>query len=87
MPNKPLTKEAILDSLSSVRKFIQNDGGDLEVVELKQDSVTISLIGACQTCHMNFYTFESGIKSTILQHFPHIKEVKLEISQNEQKNA
>jgi NifU-like protein len=42
----------IEESLSEIRPYLQQDGGDCELVDVDGDKVMVKLIGACVSCHM-----------------------------------
>lgn len=66
--------EAILDR---IRPSLQMDGGDVQLVEVDEDSgiVTVSLMGACGSCPMSTMTLKMGIEKTIRQEVPEVTEV------------
>ncbi len=67
----------VTESLSEVRTFVQQDGGDLEVVEVTKDLVArIELKGACTSCNLNNMTFRAGVEEAIKRAVPQIKKVE-----------
>ena len=40
--------EEVLDR--TVRTYLQGDGGDIDVIEYKNDTVVVNYVGACGTC-------------------------------------
>ena len=65
--------ELINECLDIVKPYIQNDGGDIEVIKCEDGIVYIKLLGACAGCIMKDYTIKDGIESFLMEH---IKEVK-----------
>lgn len=65
--------ELINECLDIVKPYIQNDGGDIEVIKFEDGIVYIKLLGACAGCIMKDYTIKDGIESFLMEH---IKEVK-----------
>lgn len=65
--------ELINECLDIVKPYIQNDGGDIEVIKFEDGIVYIKLLGACSGCIMKDYTIKDGIESFLMEH---IKEVK-----------
>lgn len=51
--------------LEELRVYLQNDGGDLEVVSIKGKTVTLKLRGACGTCPMATLTLKDGIEKVL----------------------
>ena len=69
------TQEKIENALDEVRPFLQSDGGDISLVEIKDDVVTVRLIGSCVDCSVNQMTLKAGVEFTIKKHAPEISEV------------
>ena len=65
--------------LAEVRKMIQRDGGDLELVSVDEDSglVKVRFQGACVGCPSAAITFQSAIERTLKQAIPQIQTVEL----------
>ena len=51
--------------LEQVRQYLQADGGDLEVVEIKDKDVTLRLVGACGCCPHAMITLKEGIEKDL----------------------
>lgn len=74
---KELLKSRIDTSLINIKKFVEQDGGDLDVLEITDDYIVkIELKGACTGCSMNNMTFKAGVEETILKAIPEIKGVE-----------
>ncbi|MFX1507680.1 MAG: NifU family protein [Promethearchaeota archaeon] len=69
-------KEEILNSLNEIRPFLQKDGGDVEFVDYKDGILKVRLMGACRGCPYSQMTLANGIKRTLQQKFPQLKEVE-----------
>ena len=68
--------ERIEKALDTVRPFLKDDGGDVEVVELSEDlTLKLRLVGNCSTCPQNFMTFKSGIETALQAAVPELKKV------------
>ena len=65
--------------LNEVRKMIQRDGGDLELVNVDEDTgqVQVRFRGACVGCPSAAITFQNAIEQTLKQQVPEIKAVEL----------
>lgn len=61
--------------LQKVRPLIQQDGGDVELVEVKENKVYIRLTGACKGCPLSFFTLTMGIEENLKKEIPEIEEV------------
>ena len=51
--------------LEELRVYLQNDGGDMEVVSIEDKTVTLKLKGACGGCPMATVTLKDGIEKTL----------------------
>ena len=58
-----------------VRPAVRLDGGDLELVEVKDGVVTVRLLGACEGCPISPVTLKAGIERILKEQFPEISEV------------
>ncbi|MBC8274387.1 MAG: NifU family protein [Chloroflexi bacterium] len=61
--------------LNNIRPSLQADGGDVELVDVKEGIVSLRLKGACAGCPMSAMTLKNGIERTLKQEMPDIKEV------------
>lgn len=68
-------KEKVKEALNKVRPALQADGGDVELVEVKDDVVKVRLTGACGGCPMSQMTLKMGIERHLKKEIPEIKEV------------
>jgi Fe-S cluster biogenesis protein NfuA len=74
------TKEEIISKVTSsieiIRPYLQNDGGDISLVEITDDlTVKVKLHGACGSCPYSLMTLKNGVEQTIRRDVPEIKEV------------
>ena len=68
-------KEKVEKSLEKIRPSLQADGGDVELVEVKDGIVKVRLTGACSGCPMSQMTLKMGIERILKKDIPEIKEV------------
>ena len=68
-------KEKIQIAIDRVRPALQADGGDVELVEVKDGVVSVRLTGACGGCPMATMTLKNGIERVIREEVPEFKEV------------
>ena len=63
-----MMKGRVQESLDKVRPMLQQDGGDVELVEVDEGSgvVKVTLTGACQGCPMSQITLKSGIERFLM---------------------
>jgi len=68
-------REKIEAAIDRVRPALQADGGDVELVEVKDGVVSVRLTGACSGCPMATMTLKTGIERIIREEVPEVKEV------------
>jgi Fe-S cluster biogenesis protein NfuA len=61
--------------LQEIRPSLQADGGDVELVGVKDGVVSLRLTGACGCCPMSTMTLKMGIERVLKSKFPEVKEV------------
>jgi Fe-S cluster biogenesis protein NfuA len=62
--------------LDKIRPSIQSDGGDVELIDIREDNVVVvRLKGACDSCPMATLTLKAGIERILKEQIPEIKEV------------
>jgi len=61
--------------LNKIRPSLQRDGGNVELVEVKDGTVKVKLTGACVGCPMSTLTLQMGIERILKQEIPEIKKV------------
>ena len=61
--------------LNKIRPQLQMDGGDVELVSVKDGTVEVRLTGACGSCPMSTITLKMGVEKILKQEIPEIKEV------------
>lgn len=74
-----MEKDSILKkvemSLDTMRPYLQQDRGDIEVIELTDDLVlTLKFTGNCNSCAQSVFT-SAGIEEAIKTYIPEIKDV------------
>ncbi|WP_407494686.1 NifU family protein [Elizabethkingia anophelis] len=65
----------VMEALEEIRPFLNKDGGDIELIDVKENTVIVRLLGNCSSCHINTSTLKLGVENTIKQHVPEIVEV------------
>jgi len=81
--NDVLAKEELKDKIEAfidtdVRPFLQQDGGDIELVDLKSDGILrVMLHGACSSCPSSIMTLKFGVELRLMEAFPDIKGLEL----------
>lgn len=63
-------------SLDTMRPYLKDDGGNVEVVEITDEMVVkVKLLGACSNCPQSFMTMKAGIEEAVKRSVPEIKGV------------
>ncbi len=68
-------KEQVEAALEKIRPSLRADGGDVELVDVKDGVATVRLTGACGSCPMSTMTLRMGVERVIKQEVPEIKEL------------
>lgn len=68
--------EKVNAALEQIRPFLNDDGGDIELVEITDDFVVkVKFLGACKECSMSPMTLKGGVEDAIKKVLPEVKEV------------
>jgi Fe-S cluster biogenesis protein NfuA len=70
-------KEQVAQCIEDVRPQLQADGGDIELVDVKNDTAKVKLKGACNGCPMSAMTLQWGVINCIKKRVPEIKNVEV----------
>jgi Fe-S cluster biogenesis protein NfuA len=70
------TVEKVEYVLGKLRPYLQRDGGDVELAEIKDGVVYVRLLGACVGCGAVDITLKEGIETAILETVPGIIAVE-----------
>ena len=68
-------KDKVQSVLDNIRQSLRADGGDVELVDVKDGIVSVKLKGACAGCPMSTMTLKNGIERILKQELSDIKEV------------
>lgn len=68
-------REKVEAALEKIRPALKADGGDVELVDVKDGVVTVRLTGACGSCPMSTMTLRMGVERVIREDVPEIKEL------------
>ncbi|MBW2528357.1 MAG: NifU family protein [Deltaproteobacteria bacterium] len=69
-------KEQVEAALGEIRPMLQADGGDIELVEVKEDGqVHVRLQGACAGCPGAMMTLKMGVERILKERIPEVTEV------------
>jgi len=68
-------REKVEAALARIRPALKADGGDVQLVDVKEGVVTLRLTGACGGCPMATITLRGGVERVIKELVPEVKEV------------
>jgi len=68
-------REKVEAALAQIRPHLQADGGDVELLDVNDGTVTVRLTGACGGCPMAAMTLKDGVERVIKEHVPEVVEV------------
>lgn len=69
-------EQKVNSAISLIRPFLNDDGGDVELVEVTSDRIVkVRLTGSCRDCSMKQSTLRGGIEETIKKAVPEISAV------------
>jgi Fe-S cluster biogenesis protein NfuA len=70
-------KDKVEQVLEQVRPGLQNDGGDVQLVEVTDDGIVkVELQGSCKGCPFSQLTVKNFIEKALMEQIPEIKEVQ-----------
>lgn len=68
-------KEKVEAALELIRPSLRADGGDVELVDVKDGVATVRLTGACGSCPMSTMTLKMGVEKVVKEEVPEITEL------------
>ena len=72
-----LTPQKIEQSLERLRIFLAIDGGDVQLVSVKEDGIVeVRLLGSCVGCPMSIMTLRAGIERSLMIQHPEVRRVE-----------
>ena len=72
-----ITKERVEAVLNRVRPFMQADGGDIELVDLRGNSADVKLTGMCAGCPSAHMTLYLGVETALREEIPEFETLRL----------
>ncbi len=74
-PTQTQVRARVQTVIEALRPSIQNDGGDVELVEVADGIVRVRFHGACVGCPSNAMTLQDSIEKNICDHVPEVRRV------------
>ncbi|MDP2921952.1 MAG: NifU family protein [Candidatus Omnitrophota bacterium] len=69
-------KEKVERAIENIRGFLQQDGGDIELVDVTDGVVKVKLTGACGCCPMASMTLKNGVERALKEAVPEVVRVE-----------
>ncbi len=75
--NRGVMLEKVLATIEVIRPVLQADGGDVELIDVDEDTgvVSVRLVGACGTCPVSTQTLKGGIERIMRDRVDGVTEV------------
>ncbi len=71
-----MLRQKVEEVLEKIRVHLAAEGGDIELVDVRDDTVYVKLIGACSTCPMSTLTMKNFVEASLKREIPEIKAVQ-----------
>jgi Fe-S cluster biogenesis protein NfuA len=71
-----MLRERVEAILEKVRDGLKSEGGDIELVDVRDTVVYVKLKGACGSCPMSSLTMKNWVESSIKKEIPEITSVQ-----------
>lgn len=71
-----MLKEKVEEALVKVRAGLKSEGGDIELIDVKDNVVYVKLKGACGSCPMSTLTLKNWVETSIKNEIPEITAVQ-----------
>jgi Fe-S cluster biogenesis protein NfuA len=72
-----VTRERVEAVLQRVRPFLQADGGDIELLDVRGNSADVRLTGMCANCPSAQMTLYLGVEMALREEMPEFESVRL----------
>ena len=72
-----INRELLEATLDIIRQSLQADGGDVELIDVDDETgtVTLEMQGACAGCPLSSFDMSDGIERILCEHVPGVKRV------------
>ncbi len=68
-------REQVEAALNDIRPALQADGGDVELIDVQDGTVTLRLTGACGSCPMSAMTLRFGVEKLLKERVAGVTKV------------
>jgi len=71
-----MLREKLEVALEKIREGLKTEGGDIELIDVKDGTVYVRLTGACATCPMSTLTMKNFVETHLKKEIPEVIAVK-----------
>lgn len=75
MTSATTLEDQVRDALELIRPAIQMDGGDIRLQSVDGNTVTVQLLGTCESCPLTPVTLKQGVERILREKVPGITRV------------
>ncbi|MBX9686726.1 MAG: NifU family protein [Candidatus Obscuribacterales bacterium] len=68
-------REQVEEILDRLRPMLMADGGNIELIDVKDGEVFVHLLGACGMCPSSTMTLKLGVERALKEAIPEVKRV------------
>jgi Fe-S cluster biogenesis protein NfuA len=72
-----VTRERVQTVLDRIRPVLQNDGGDIELLDVIDNRAKVRLTGNCVGCPSAQMTLYFGVESALKEEIPELEELQV----------
>jgi Fe-S cluster biogenesis protein NfuA len=76
-PKKEELNQRVESALDTIRPYLEADGGNVRVLEIKDNILKLEFMGNCGTCPMSTMTFKAGVEEAIKRAVPEVKSIEV----------
>jgi len=73
--NATAVEDRVREALELIRPAIQMDGGDIRLESVVDGTVTVQLLGVCESCPISPVTLKSGVERILRDRVPEVTKV------------
>ncbi len=71
-----MLRDRVEEVLDRIRGSLKSEGGDIELLDVRDDVVYVKLKGACGTCPMSTLTMKNLVEASIKKEIPEVRAVQ-----------
>ncbi len=71
-----MNRDALGKVIDEIREGLKKEGGDIELVDVRDEVIYVRLLGQCSSCMMAGLTMKNWVEKKLKDAFPELKEVR-----------